>query len=319
MMEEMPYLRKIRFWATHVGEEIAALEQVSIRVERADPNLMFRVAKNVDPPVFLREVTDPELTGSRKEYFYPVNTDGVPGERHEWSLTTGFTWGQFVRDIFRSHITDWCSDPSFDDLLGEDPFEVVGSIVWVSSTIWHRTRKDHNLMPIGEVEPIRVNIDITVYRAPKQGWRSLYLKADPLVNVTLTGHSLWPNHRRTDSFRSVALDLLDRLAIKFDAEVMREGLWKIIGGKTSISGVIGDVRVTATYMITQYSISLESGDSQVSFVGFRQLHHVGFENIQGTLSSVGQMVDKVCAKWSDMSDRERRESLIEDHNESMGI
>ena len=319
MMEEMPYLERIRFWATHVGEEIAALEQVSIRVQRADPNLMFRVAKNVDPPNFLREPSDPELTGSRTEYFYPINTDGVPGERREWSLNQVFTWGQFVRDIFRSHITDWCSGPKFYDLLGEDPFEVVGSIVWVSSTIWHRRLKDHNLMPIGEAEPVRAEIDITVYKAPKQGWRSLYLKADPLVNVTLSGHNLWPNQPRPDSFRLVALDLLDRLAIKFDAEVMREGLWKMIVGTKCVSGMIGDVRVTASYMIGQYSISLESGDSQVSFVGIEHLHQVGFEGIQGTLPSVFRMVDKVCARWPEMSEGERRGSLTEASHEIMGL
>lgn len=42
LMKQYPFLREVRHWTSKIDEELSQLEEFSVFVERADPDLMFR-------------------------------------------------------------------------------------------------------------------------------------------------------------------------------------------------------------------------------------------------------------------------------------
>lgn len=318
LMDQYPFLREVRYWATKVDERLQSLENVTVTVHRADPNLMFRQADNV-PGMgrhYLMDREDHALKGVQTEYFYPVNRDGKLGELRTWD-----DWkSQYVRDLFNRGIRDWTDDPH--SFHGERPEEVIEHVVWVASTVWYRQDDDHDFILNGEGEPVRVDIELTVYREPKEGWRQLYIDADPQVNVVLAGSRLWPSPELSDSFRAVIYDRLGRLAMRFEEEVFKKGLWNIINRsrKKGMSGQFGDVKVLSYVIGGRVMIQLEQGRESVTFVGVEEVRaNFGFSSISGTLPCAVEMVEKVIEFWREASPEERDTVHNDDTEVGMGF
>lgn len=313
MMNEMPFLIKIRSWASRVGEDLAALEKTSIRVERADANLMFRIPSDQDRyGSFIRHIDKPWI-GSVKESFYAVNRDGKPGRVRDLRNGPGI----YVRDLFNRPIRDW----NGDKLSWENPFEAIQCIVWVSSTIW-RVEEEETDLSSPTSKPVSVSVDITVFREPKEGWMRLYVDSDPLENVILRGGELWPNSGVVEGFREVAIDRLSRLAIRFDHEVVRQGLWPVIDRSSckGMSGQLGDVKIMTYVVLGGLLIRLERGATGITFRGVEdEKSNLGFSSIQGILPDATSIVTDASAWWARMTDEEKSHALRDDRRVSMGI
>lgn len=310
LMNDMPFLIKIRSWASRVDDDLAALEKTSIRVERADPNLMFRIPSDQDRyGSFIRHLEKPWI-GALKESFYAVNRQGAPGKKRDLNHGPG----NYVRDLFNRSIRDWFSS-------GQDPFETIQYIVWVSSTIW-RVEEEETDFDNPSSKPVSVSVDITVFREPKEGWMRLYVDSDPLENVILRGSGLWPHSGVDEEFREVATDRLSRLAIRFDHEVVRQGLLPVIGRSRckGMSGQLGDVKIMTYVILGGLLIRLERGATAITFRGVEdEKANLGFSSIQGMLPDATSIVTDASAWWARMTDEEKSHALRDDRRVSMGI
>ncbi len=309
-MEQYPFLVKIRSWASRVGEDLAALEKTSIRVERADANLMFRIPSDQDCyGSFIRHLDKPWI-GSLKESFYAVNRQGEPGNKRDLKHGPG----NYVRDLFNRPIRDWLSS-------GQDPFETIQYVVWVSSTIW-RVEEEETDFDNPTSKPVSVSVDITVFREPKEGWMRLYVNSDPLENVILRGSGLWPNSGVDEEFREVANDRLSRLAIRFDHEVVRQGLWPVIDRSRckGMSGQLGDVKIITYVVLGGLLIRLERGATGITFRGVEdEKSNLGFSSIQGMLPDATSIVTDASAWWARMTEEERSCAIKDNPRVNMGI
>lgn len=316
-MEQMPYLRMVRFWARSVDEKFKALEQVLIQVKRADPNLMFRIpTRTTDRGGYLRSDEHPQWIGILNESFYVINKEGEPGGRRDAAKYPRFT----VRDVFNRPIRDWAMD--VDKLGGENPFEDVQCIVWVRRIIWTMEETESDSVDSLPDNPVHVDIEITVYREPQEGWLILYFNSDPLETVVLSDSSLWPNSGAIEVFRDVLDDRLARLALRFDYQVVRSGLWKLIDQSTAqgMSGRIGDVRIMSYVIMGRLLIQLERGGYSITFIGLEdEKPKLRFSGIHGTLPGVSRIVTDASDWWSQMNERMRSKTLVDDPNVNMGI
>jgi hypothetical protein len=283
---------------------------VIIKVKRGDPNLMFRQAEDVDG--VRRSLCDPEspeLKGVRLEYYRPINRDGQAGEGRSWQ-----GWkDHYVRDLFTRDCYDWHG-------AGENPFEVVDSIVWVVKETWYPEDIDLEDFDARE-KPVRMNLWITIYKEPKKGWRELYHRADPLVNVTLHGERLMPGPSFRDSFRVVLYERLNKLAEEFQQKVWSQGFGKIVDDSQmkGMSGQYDGVKVMTYIIAGRLRIQFECDGVMLNFAGLDDVAdpRMGFGSITGTVPQVEKMVWDAIKFWESADDK-TRQSVHQD-DEKVGI
>lgn len=229
-------------------------------------------------------------------------------------------WNSPVRTLFNREIWDWMPNPG--PLHGEDAAVAVQAVVWVSSMVWYYQPNDHNHLLNGPGVPRRVDTRLTVYLEPEEGWRQLYITADPQVNVTLLGSRLWKSPESDDSFRDVIYDRLSRLAMQFEDEVFDQGLGAIIdrSKKKGMSGRFGDVKVLSYVIAGRIAIQFECGDDSVTFLGADEKRpKFGFSNIDGTLPNAIKMVEVAIDFWRQATPDIRKSTHVDDTKVGLGL
>lgn len=316
LLKQYPFLEDIyvsEVEAAPLGCEVWPV----IAVKRADNDLMFRRADNVSGAGhYLADPERPDLIGTRYEYYYPVSRSGQLGKIRHWPADET----QYVRDLFLSECRDWVE--SRDALTGEDPFDVVDGIVWVTRQDWYPAGSNLSRTFHG-ARPVRRNLWITLHREPRQGWRQLHRTADILVNVTLQGYRLTAGPVRNEPFRAVVYARLDKLGRDFQEKVWRTGLGEIINGSSmrGMSGNFGTVRVLSFITAGRMQIQLERGGASFVLGGLDNLADpaIGFFSISGTLRQAERMVEDVIKFWEGADDNTRRTVYQDNANVGIGF
>lgn len=322
LYDQYPFLREISNLAGGVGEQFLGKENLTITVQRADPDFMFRQPRDVTGmgQHYLMDPKNEQLHGVRQEYCYPVNVGGQVGKRYPRSDRP-----TYVRDLFSRDIFDW-ADGAFADgaFSGENPATVIDKIVWVTRTTWFRQDADHEYMIGGDGTFDHLDIELTVYQEPEIGWERLFVTADPQVNVRLSGGSLLRSlGSEFDGFQTVIHDRLYRLARQFELDVYRDELNEIVARSTKkgMSGQFGEVKVSTYVIMGRILIQLERGGSLVTFQGLDEKHNpsLSFTNIDGTLPSAIAMTECAIAFWKDATSEVRRATHVDNENVGMGF
>jgi hypothetical protein len=310
LLQQHPYLQEVvrrEKDATPLGAEFLP----EIRIKRGDADLLFRRADNVDGDrQNILDMEDHTVVGAREEYYIPLFGNGDTGNVRLWSGSFGR--GHFVRDVFHGNPYD---NPAWDDYV--DPYEVVNSIIWVTAEDWWHA--DDNGRPSGL---LRRRAFITVYQPPREGWRKLYIEADPLVNVTLHGWQMLSGAEFDGPYQRILVDRFKRLAMKFQDEVWATGLGVTVDAsrRKGMSGHFGDVEVLTYIMAGRLMVQFERGGASITLNGLDEPNpNLGFGSIHGTAQQAEQMVRDAIAFWQ-TSDAETRRTVHQDNdNVSMGF
>jgi hypothetical protein len=140
----------------------------NLHVRQANTELYFRSDEYVDAgPHMLKE---PGLIGTLFEYCYPVK-----GSQHGEILSPihfdeGSSFYRSIQtcELFETTISDWVAPGE----AGEDPFEAIDSIIWVSRETWYPEGSDLSQVFLSP-DPVKIDVAITLYIAPPGGWRQL--------------------------------------------------------------------------------------------------------------------------------------------------
>jgi hypothetical protein len=280
-----------------------------ITVQRGDARLLFSAGSNVDGDrSYIGSPDAPGLKGDRFEYFYPVNHQGQIGEIRNW-IESKATGRRYVRDTFEWPMYDWKAQ---DSHFGDNAFDVIDSLIWVTREKWYDEGADLS-HPIIKPVPGRVDVYITLFRSPKQGWRQLYLDSDPLRNVPLTGSKLFMGADiLTDPYVTVIYDRFNRLAGKFQDLVWDGGLGERIIS-ASYSGMIGQygtVQLRSYILAGRLALTFSRGDAEVQLGGFDQIKpNLGLNAIDGTAQQAQEMIEEVMRFWKETDDETCRNIL----------
>lgn len=303
LLAEHPYLRVLHDPEARTAEQLGYEYVPDIRIQRGDPNLMYRQADIVSGVgSSLADIDNRTIMGAQDEFFYPVNYDGRLGLAH-------FKYNRelYVRNMFMSKIGDWGTPAN--------PFEAVESIVWVTRETWYPQGSDlsgHS----GNVRPVRRNVWFTVYQQPRQGWRELYWTADPMVNVKLYGWKLLPGPATPDSVRMRIVNHLGQLAQEFQHRVWATGLGRTIDAsrKKGMSGQFGSVKVMSYIICGRLRIQFDRGNASLTLGGNEDVDNpnLGFASITGTVPQAEKLVRDVIRFW-EQADAETRRTVHQDN------
>ncbi|HVX23931.1 MAG TPA: hypothetical protein VG992_01145 [Candidatus Saccharimonadales bacterium] len=313
LVRQYPFLEEVLRFERHRsnGGEIRPV----IRVKRGDADLLFQRADNIDGRRSYTWTTeDRSLKGSRFEYYRPVSRTGETGGIRDWRAVREGGHDHYVRDLFTHDFRDWGSTSS----LGEDAFEVVGSIVWVTREEWYPESAE-----VGRDEPVARDITITLYQEPRDGWRRLYATADPLVNVNLYGSMLFPGFNPNDPFMRVIYDRLVRLGMEFQERVWKTGLGPVIieSPARGMSSDMGGIKVMSYILAGRMLIQFEQGNASFTMKGEDELDkpRIGFGSIDGTVAQAERMVRKAIEFWESADEATRLTLHTRNDNINMGF
>ncbi len=315
LLREYPFLKDI-YGHEETAKSHGCEFNPVIKVKRGDPDLMFRQADDVNGVnVSLGDPQHPGIRGTRYEYYRAVSQDEQIGEVHDWRDRNE----HYVRDLFSHRSYEWGGQSVIGGL---DPFKVVDSIVWVCVETWYPEATRFTDYSISN-SPVRIDLSITVYQKPRNGWQELYRTADPLVNVELYGWRLISGPNLEDSFHEVIYDRLNRLAQEFQEKVWTTGFGKIVDDSRmkGMSGQYGNVKVLTYVIAGRLRVQFERDGTMVNFAGLDELDdpRLGFGSIVGKLPEVEKMVREVIKFWEN-ADEETRQSIHQnDSNVGMGF
>jgi hypothetical protein len=311
LLREYPFLEMIHGSYQSQCRSYGCEFNPTIKVKRGDPNLMFRQADDVDGiSQWIGDPEDSSVRGASYEFYRPVNREGQLGSVHDWQKYKD----HYVRNLFSERCYDWCGTGVVG---GEDPFEVVDSVVWVTEDRWLPADAGDR------ARPVRINLRITIYKEPKKGWRELYRRADPLVNVKMNGWRLITGPNLRDSFREVVYDRLGKLGQEFQEKVWETGLGKVVNDSRmkGMSGQYGTVKILTYIIAGRMTIQFERGDTMFNLAGLDNVDdpRLSFGAIYGTVPQAEKLVRDAIKFW-ESADEKTRQNVHRDNPEvGLGI
>jgi hypothetical protein len=205
LMDQYPAVRKLHEYNVRKGADPTI---VTIRVQRADPSLMFRQADNVegDGHYVCREGGQ---NGTRNECAYTVSDNDRLWTRMSWSVFDK----RYVRDLFNKHV----------------PFRRVAYIIWVTYYDWYeKTSKEEEKRGVHHGAHSEWEVHYTIYLPPDEGFEALCNRANVTRNVVLTEQSLTNGIINEEEPFILASQRLNGLAKEFEQKVFANGLGKTI-------------------------------------------------------------------------------------------
>lgn len=306
LLKQYPFLQEIFDQATAQFSDVETTLRVVVK--RADANMLYMTGDNSwDERRSIRSADHPDMQGKRLECFYPVNTAGELGERRHWDDGQSAE-AYFVRNALNQRIYDWR-----DTHRGEDPREVIEYVAWVTLEHWYNDG-DHYV--IGAERPDKREIQITLYRKPKQGWKRLIAYSDVSGNVHLSGESLLPGIGYNDPHYKLLSSKAQSMAMRFELEVADQGLSALIdtSQKRGMSGALGTVTVRSLVFAGRVMITLERGHVSFTVAGVDDFNdmRLGAHTICGTLDEVGAMIADAAKFWQTLDESERSKVYQDD-------
>jgi len=283
------------------GQGGTSIDDLTIRVEKADGDLMFRRADNVglgDSSFIFR------LKGDRKdqvmrrgEYLFAIDGEGKIVNRVNWPRndekrrTTGEIYGWSA--LFSTKHDDgsyW--NPIWDK---------VKYLVWVTVDVWYSDTKNDDA-PGGRFGKFHDrSICMTIYGEPEQGFKKLYEGSSVYENLFLDTQLMTRGvvERNYDIISMGGM--LYEMCITFQDEVYFNGMKGVLdnGEFRGASGQFGAVKVLCAEMCGYDRVTLEDAVSYITFQlrpGSKRMYVLGQ---QGTLPQIRDLVKTVVRMWNE--------------------
>jgi hypothetical protein len=282
-----------------------SVDDLTIRVEKADGDLMFRRAVNVgigDGSYFI------QTGGKRKgqvmrqgEYLFAIDDNGAIVNRVNWPRNeeeqrqVGNVYGWAALWNGRKKASD-------GKLHYFDPIkDKVKHLVWVTVAAWHMDTKDEGAIDGRFGAFVDRSISVTIYGEPKEGFEALSENSSVYTNLSLDNKTMIRGMIERDHDIITLQGMLHELCISFQDDVYFKGMLKILDDSEyrGASGQFGAVKVLGAEMCGYNRIMLEGSECYITFQVRPESKQMYVLGQQGTLPRIRELVRTVVRMWNE--------------------
>jgi hypothetical protein len=299
------------------------LDDLAIKVEKADGDLMLRRADNVGlgdySCVFHITGKRQDQVMRRAEYVFAIgendkiiNRLNFPRNDEEQRRVEGEIYAWMV--LFASKMRNASNTGNLytDALCDKTKY-----MVWVTVEAWHMNTRNDNSPGARFGEFCDRAMHITIYSAPEEGFAKLQENASPYSNLFLDSRMMTRGVLNKNYDVVTIGGMLYEMCITFQDEVYFNGMKEVLdnGKHRGASGQFGSVKVLCAEMCGYDRVMLEDATSWVSFQlrpGSKYMYVLGQ---QGTLPQIRNLVRTVVKAWNEKP--ELRDSFTSDKEVSV--
>lgn len=280
------------------------VDDLTIRVEKADGDLMFRRADNVglgdSSCIFQFKGNHKDQVMRRGEYLFAIDGKGKIVNRVNWPRndeerrTTGEVYGWSA--LWAGRSTFPSGEPCYTDPISAK----VNCLVWVTVEAWHADTKNDDVSGGRFGEFRDRSIHITIYGEPDQGFEKLQEESSVYTNLSLDSRSMSRGVLdRNHDIVSMG-GMLYEMCVTFQDEVYFNGMKDVLdeGNYRGASGRFGTVKVLCVEMCGYDRVMLEDSASFVTFQLRPDSKHMYVLGQQGTLPQIRNLVRTVVRMWN---------------------
>jgi len=290
-------------WVSGSYEENMAdathFDNLTIRVEKADGELMFRRADNVGQGdyscIFRTGSKHKGQVMRRGEYLFAVNATSQVVNRVNWPRndaerkTMGEIYGWTV--LWKTRTTDgFYTNPIWNE---------VKYLVWVTVEAWHKDTGNDDGPESRFGEFVDRSARVTIYREPDEGFEKLQDASNVYEHLRLDSRLMTRGMIDKDRDILMMTGMLGELCITFQDEVYFNGMKDILdrGDLRGASGQFGAVKVLCAEMCGYDRVTLEDNSSYVTFQLSPESKHMYVLGQNGTLPQIRNLVRTVVQMW----------------------
>lgn len=287
----------------HDGNGGTNVNDLTIRVEKADGDLMFRRADNVglgdSSCIFQFKGNRGDQVMRRGEYLFAIDGKGKIVNRVNWPRndqerrTTNEVYGWSA--LWAGRSTFHNGEPCYTDPIWAN----VKHLVWVTVEAWYVDTKNDEVSGgrFGEFKDRTIRI--TIYGAPDQGFEKLQEESSVYSNLSLDSRLMTRGVLDKDYDIVSMGGMLYEMCITFQDEVYFNGMKEVLdGGKyRGASGQFGTVKVLCAEMCGYDRVMLEDSASYVTFQLRPDSKHMYVLGQHGTLPQIRNLVRTVVRMW----------------------
>ncbi len=285
------------------GDGSTSVNDLTICIEKADGNLMYRRAENVglgDSSCIFR------LEGNRKnqvmrkgEYLFAIDDKEEIVNRVNWPRNeeekrkSGEVYGWSV--LWAGHSTF----PSGELCYTNPIWSKVKYLVWVTVKAWHVDTKNDDVRGSRFGEFKDRLIQITIYGTPDQGFEKLQEESSVYSNLILDDRLIICGVIEKD-YHIVSINgMLYEMCIMFQEEVYFNGMKEVLdaGKCRGASGQFGSVNVLCAKMCGYDRVMLEDATSYITFQLRPDSKYMYVLGQRGTLPQIRNLVRTVVRMW----------------------
>lgn len=282
------------------GSHDTSIDDLTIKIKKADEDLMFRRADNVglgdSSGILQMKDSRKDQVMRRGEYIFAVDADNSVINRVDWPRNDEerrkkgeiYAWAALWGT---KHGNKHYSNPIWDRAK---------FLVWVTVEAWHAKDRNDNAPDFGFGEFRDRSIHITIYGSPEQGFGNLQEKSNVYENLSLDTQLM--THGIIDKdYDIVSMSgMLYEMCITFQDEVYFNGMKDVLdnGEFRGASGQFGAVKVLCAKMCGYDRVMLEDAASYITFQLRPDSNHMYVLGQQGTLPQIRNLVRTVVRIWN---------------------
>ncbi len=247
------------------------VDDVRVRIAKADATLMWRQVYHTGEGQWVGAILEDERGLDAKQGEYPIAVSGgrLDNYIHASEL--------FVRQLFE-----------------EESDRPPTHLVWLTILAWYKRQSTADFRAGKPRELVKRDFEVTIYKAPPEGWTVLCKKAQLADTLLRTDQIIRGIARRYPDFLAV-YDSLNQLAQLFEREVWLTGLRARL--RTAKGGCLeeeyGSVRLLAVRARGLIQVVLTRPSAYVSFAANSSRPKFGFQSIGGSLPQAERLVRAV--------------------------
>lgn len=295
------------------GDGGSHVENLTIRVEKADGDLMYRRAENSGlgdgSCIFQMKGNRKDQIMRRGEYFFAVNGKGKIINRVDWprndrerNAIGGNIYGNAV--LWKTRNKTSYSNP----IWGEIEY-----LVWATVEAWHKDTKNDNMSErFGEL--CDRSVHIIIYLKPDCGFEELSRQSCIEDNLCLDSRTLMQAVFNNNRDIMTIGGRLDELCRMFQDDVYFNGMKDVLdqSNNCGASGQFGSVKVLCAEMCGCDRVILEDAVSWISLQLRSEAKMMYVLGMYGTLPQLRSLVKNVVRMWNEKP--ECRASFVPDKN-----
>lgn len=285
----------------HGGANGTGVDDLTIRVRKADEYLMFDRARNVglgDSSCIF------EITGPRKgqimrrgEYLFAIDDKGKIVNRVNWPRnskdlrTIDEIYGYLA--LWKYHFA-----PNNKICTKEPIWHMVKHLVWVTVEAWHTEDVNNPWNRFGELR--ERSISVTVYNEPDKGFGEVNNRANPFKHLHLDNSIIERGINKGDSDIIAIRKRLYELCVMFQDGVYFDGMQAVLDHSNSrtASGQFGTVKVLCAEINGDHIVTLEDDEAHITFCRREGCGYMNVLGQEGTLPQIDKLVGTVIHLWS---------------------
>ncbi len=302
LMNQYPFLRQALFIADLEEPSEKIISDITIKVEKADGDLVYRQADNVGPGdgsfVFQLSGKHEKQVAKKAEHLFAIDANDKVINRVRWPRNrkeqrqTEKIYGWTVLWGTRNS-NDMYSDPLYDK---------VEYLIWITVEAWYKDTEDDNNR-FGEL--VERNYRVTIYKKPSEGFDKLVERSCPQENLYLTTDVIIRGYVDKDSDLLEISGRLAELCQLFQEEVYFNGMKDILdkGNVRGASGKFGSVEVLCAEMCGYDRVMLQDSSSYVTFQLRPEGRCLYVLGQGGRLPQIRNLVKTVMKIWNNPENR----------------